>query len=125
MRAFILRRIGRGTLNGRERESFLSDPAEHLVGPDHVSHGKSAAEIDPQTSRINVITARGRAHGTTTTGGTIPIQETFFRPEFPEKDSVDVNTRFALGELRALERDSHGRFSFKFGVDQILWHLGY
>jgi hypothetical protein len=51
--------------------------------------------------------------------------EPFFRPKFPEKDSVDVSTC----ELRSvncepLERDFHGRFSFKFGVDQILWHLG-
>jgi hypothetical protein len=44
-----------------ENESaFLSNPAERLVALDQVSHGKSAADIDPQTGRINVITAGSR-----------------------------------------------------------------
>ena len=45
-----------------ENESaFLSNPAERLVALDHVSHGKSAADINPQTGRINVITTGSRA----------------------------------------------------------------
>src|SRR4029077_15647367 len=42
----------------------------------------------------------------------------------PRKIARCIDVRFALSELRALERDSRGRFSFKFGVDQVLWHFG-
>ena len=38
--------------------AFLSNPAEHLVALDKVSHGKSAADINPQTGRINLVTHR-------------------------------------------------------------------
>ena len=41
--------------------AFLSNPAEDLVALDKVSHGKSAADINPQTGRIDLVTAGSRA----------------------------------------------------------------
>ena len=50
MCAFILRGIRRESQTEENESDCLSDPAEDLIGLDHVSHGKSAAEIDPPTA---------------------------------------------------------------------------
>jgi len=42
-------------------DAFFSNPAERLVARDQVSHGKSAADINPQTGHIDVITTGSRA----------------------------------------------------------------
>jgi endonuclease/exonuclease/phosphatase family metal-dependent hydrolase len=47
---------------GEENDgAFLSNPAEQLVTLDKVSHGKSAADINPQTDRINLVTPGSHA----------------------------------------------------------------
>jgi hypothetical protein len=40
---------------------ILPNSAEQLIAINKVSHGKSAADINPQTDRINVVTPRSRA----------------------------------------------------------------
>ena len=55
-----------------ENESdFLSNPAERLVALDQVSHGKTAADINPQTGRTNVITPGSRARNEDNRGNNI------------------------------------------------------
>jgi Endonuclease/Exonuclease/phosphatase family len=64
-------------------DTFLSNPADHLVALDKVSHGKSAADINPQTGRINVITTGSRARnndnrGNNTNTGDILFDQILF-----------------------------------------------
>jgi endonuclease/exonuclease/phosphatase family metal-dependent hydrolase len=63
--------------------AFLSNPAERLVALDQVSHGKSAADINPQTGRIDVITTGSRARnndnrGNNTNTGDILFDQILF-----------------------------------------------
>src|SRR5262245_15426298 len=46
----------------------LSNPGEDLVALDKVSHGKSAADINPQTGRIDLVTAGSRARNNNNRG---------------------------------------------------------
>lgn len=63
--------------------AFLSNPAEHLVALDKVSHGKSAADINLQTGRINLVTTGSRARnndnrGNDTNTGDILFEQILF-----------------------------------------------
>jgi len=63
--------------------AFLSNPAEHLVTMNKFSHGKSAADIDPQTDRIKLVTPGSRVRnndnrGNDTNTGDIPFDQILF-----------------------------------------------
>jgi Endonuclease/Exonuclease/phosphatase family len=69
----------------QDEGAFLGNPAEQLVALDQVSHGKSAADIDPQTGRIDVTTVGSRARnndnrGNNTNTGDILFDQILFPP---------------------------------------------
>ncbi len=71
--------MSRAQGGAEENESaFLSNPAERLVALDHVSHGKTAADINPQTGRINVITPNSRARNNDNRGNNINTGDILF-----------------------------------------------
>ena len=83
-----------------DESAFLSNPAEHLVALDHVSHGKSAADIDRQTGRINVVTAGSRARNNDNRGNNINTGDILFdQILFPPS----VGSFYVEGSFRILD----------------------